>query len=113
MHRQLPRGQLPRSEETVALMMERRYTQSICCQSWCVMARAISDIEREIRGLGRQEQERLLRALLEELDGPADVDADRAWLDEVQRRTMEFDAGLIKTVPAEEVFDRIRARLKR
>ena len=76
------------------------------------MARAISDIEREIRGLDRPEQERLLRALLEELDGPADSDADQAWLDEVQRRSAELDAGLVKTVRADEVFERIRARLK-
>lgn len=76
------------------------------------MARAISDLEREIRTLDRPEQERLLRALLEELDGPADPDSDRAWLDEVQRRSAEFDAGLVKSIPAEEVFERVRARLK-
>jgi putative addiction module component (TIGR02574 family) len=76
------------------------------------MARAISEIENEVRGLGRSEQERLLRALLEELDGPIDADADRAWLDEVQRRSSEFDAGLVKTIPSEEVFERVRARLK-
>jgi putative addiction module component (TIGR02574 family) len=76
------------------------------------MARAMTDIEREIRGLGRPEQERLLRALLEELDGPADPNAERSWLDEVQRRSAEFDAGLVKTIPAEEVFERVRAHLK-
>jgi putative addiction module component (TIGR02574 family) len=76
------------------------------------MARAISDIEREIRTSERPEQERLLRALLEELDGPADPDADRAWLDEVQRRSADFDAGLVKTIPGDEVFERVRARLK-
>lgn len=78
----------------------------------CVMARATSDIEKEIRSLARPEQERLLRALLEELDGPMDPDSERAWLDEVQRRTTEFDAGLVKPIPAEEVFERVRARLK-
>jgi putative addiction module component (TIGR02574 family) len=77
------------------------------------MARAISEIESEIRGLDRSAQERLLRALLEELDGPADMNADLTWLDEVQRRSAEFDAGLIRTIPAEEVFERVRARLKR
>jgi len=76
------------------------------------MARAIAEIESEIRHLARPEQERLLRALLEELDGPTDPDADRAWLAEVQRRSADFDAGLVKTVPAEEVFARVRARLK-
>lgn len=76
------------------------------------MARAISDIEKEIRSLARPEQERLLRALLEELDGPADADADRSWLEEVQRRSAAFDAGLMQSTPAEKVFERVRSRLK-
>lgn len=76
------------------------------------MARAVAEIESEIRRLARPEQERLLRALLEELDGPIDPDADRAWLAEVQRRSADFDAGLIKALPAEEVFERVRSRLK-
>ena len=76
------------------------------------MARAISEIEKEIRNLARPEQERLLRTLLEELDGPGDSDADREWLDEVQRRSSDFESGLIKPIPAEEVFERVRTRLK-
>jgi putative addiction module component (TIGR02574 family) len=76
------------------------------------MARAIADIESEIRHLARPEQEPLLRALLEELDGPIDPDADQAWLAEVQRRSADFDAGLVQAIPAEEVFARVRARLK-
>ena len=76
------------------------------------MARALSEIEKEIRNLARPEQELLLRALLEELDGPADPDAERAWLDEVQRRSADFDAGLVKSIPVEEVFERVRSRLK-
>lgn len=76
------------------------------------MARAIAEIEDEIRHLARSEQERLLRALLEELDGPIDADADRAWLEEVQRRSADFDAGLLKSTPAKEVFERVRSRLK-
>jgi len=76
------------------------------------MAREIIEIEAEIRGLKRPEQERLLRALLEELDGPADLDADRLWLEEAQRRSRDFDAGLVKSLPAAEVFARIKAQLK-
>lgn len=76
------------------------------------MARAITEIESEIRRLARPEQERLLRALLEELDGPIDPEADRAWLEEVQRRSAQFDTGLVKAIPADEVFERVRARLK-
>jgi putative addiction module component (TIGR02574 family) len=76
------------------------------------MARAISEIEKEIRSLARPEQERLLRALIEELDETVDPDADCAWLEEVQRRSAEFDAGRMKSFPAEEVFERVRSRLK-
>ena len=76
------------------------------------MARAISEIEAEVRNLARPEQERLMRVLLEELDGAVDPDADRSWLEEVQRRSAAFDAGLMTSSPAEEVFERIRSRLK-
>jgi hypothetical protein len=75
------------------------------------MARAISEIEKEIRGLARPAQERLLRALLEELDGPLDPDAERAWLDEVQRRSADVDAGLIKTIPARKCLSALARAL--
>jgi hypothetical protein len=77
------------------------------------MARAVSDIEREIRALEPDEQEHLLRALLEELDGPHDPDAEQAWLEEVQRRSRELDTGAADTIPADEVLAKARAELKR
>ena len=77
------------------------------------MARAVSEIEREIRALEPDEQEHLLRALLEELDGPSDLNVEQAWLEEVQRRSRELDSGAVKPIPAEEVFAKARAELKR
>ena len=77
------------------------------------MARAISEIEREIRGLERDDQEQLLRALVEELDGPPDADVERAWLEEAQRRSRELDTGAVDTIPADEVFAKARDQLKR
>jgi len=77
------------------------------------MARAVSEIEREIRGLERDDQEQLLRALLEELDGPPDPNVERAWLEEAQRRSRELDAGTVDTIPADEVFAKARDQLKR
>jgi hypothetical protein len=73
------------------------------------MARAITEIEAAVRGLPTADQERLLQALLQELNGPAD--ADCLWLEEVQRRSRAFDAGLVKSAPAEDVFTRVRVRL--
>jgi putative addiction module component (TIGR02574 family) len=77
------------------------------------MARAVTEIEKEIRALKPDDQEQLLRALLEELDGPADPDVERAWLAEAQRRSQELDSGVVETIPADEVFAKARAELKR
>lgn len=77
------------------------------------MARAVSEIEREIRALEPDDQAYLLRALLEELDGPADADVEDAWLSEAQRRSRELDAGEVKPIAADEVLARARAELKR
>ncbi len=77
------------------------------------MARAVSEIEREIRGLERGDQEQLLRALLEELNGPPDPNVERAWLEEAQRRSHELDTGAVDTIPADEVIAKARDLLKR
>jgi hypothetical protein len=76
------------------------------------MARAITEIEEEIRRLPAKAQERLLHVLLEELDGPPDPDVEVAWLDEVRRRSREIDEGSAEAIPAKEVFEKIRQRLK-
>jgi putative addiction module component (TIGR02574 family) len=75
--------------------------------------RAVTEIEREIRALDPDDQEYLLRALVEELDGPPDTDVEQAWLEEAQRRSRELDSGAVKAIAADEVFSRARAELKR
>jgi putative addiction module component (TIGR02574 family) len=76
-------------------------------------AEALSEIEKELRGLAPGDQERLLRALLEELDGPPDADAEAAWREEIHRRSHEIDSRVAEPVPADEVFARARADLTR
>lgn len=75
------------------------------------MARAITEIEEEVRRLAGRDKERLLRLLLEELEGPTDNDADRLWLEEIQRRSEALDTGLESLVPAEQVFAEARSAL--
>lgn len=77
------------------------------------MARAVAEIEQEVRSLAAADQEHILRVLLEELAGPPDADVERSWLEEAQRRSAELDAGLVTPEPAEEVFARARASLHR
>jgi putative addiction module component (TIGR02574 family) len=77
------------------------------------MARPLASLQDEIRALSTPDKEALLRALWEELDGPADRDVDAVWLAEAQRRDQELDDGQVRSVPAKEVFDRLEATLKK
>ena len=77
------------------------------------MARPLEKIREDIRELSTSEKEELLRSLWEELDGPADPDVEAAWLEEVQRRDLELDQGKVESIPAEEVFQRLRSTLKK
>ena len=77
------------------------------------MARPLARIEEEVRSLSTADKEALLRVLWEELDGPADPDVEAAWLHEVSRRSEEIDSGAVRSRPADEVFARLRAQLKR
>jgi len=78
-----------------------------------VMARALEKIEEEIRSLSAAEKVELLRALIAELDAPADPDVERAWLEEAQRRHRELVEGKVKGVPGERVFENLKSRLRR
>ena len=77
------------------------------------MARPVAIIQKEIRSLSVAEKEEVLRTLLEELDGPPDPDVEAAWLEEVERRAAELDAGKVQCIPAEEVFRNLDAQLKK
>jgi putative addiction module component (TIGR02574 family) len=79
----------------------------------CRFARPLASIQDEIRALSTPEKEALLRALWEELDGPADRDVDAAWLAEAQRRDRELESGGAQSLPADEVFSRLEASLKK
>jgi putative addiction module component (TIGR02574 family) len=76
------------------------------------MSTDVAEIEAKIRSLSVEDKTELLRALIDELDGPADADAERAWLLEAQRRQREIRDGKVKTVPGERVFENVLARLK-
>ena len=74
------------------------------------MARAIEDIEREIRTLSADDRRHLLRDLIADLDAGMDEDVELAWLEEAERRRKELKEGKVEPVPAEEVFARARTK---
>lgn len=76
------------------------------------MSVVVEEIEAKIRELSAEDKTELLRALIAELDGPAGEGFEKAWLEEAQRRHREIVEGKVQTVPGEQVFERVRARLK-
>ncbi len=76
------------------------------------MPTAVAEIEAKIRDLNLEDKANLIRSLIAELDGPADANVERAWLEEAQRRHREVVEGKVQPVPAERVFAKLRARLK-
>ena len=77
------------------------------------MTTNVAEIEARIRALSLEDKTELIRSLISELDGPADADVERAWALEAERRHREIVEGKVKTIPAEQVFRSLRARLKK
>jgi hypothetical protein len=77
------------------------------------MSRPVAELEAEIRSLNSDDKTGLIRALLAELDGPVEADVERAWIEEAQQRHREIIDGTVQPVPADRVFENLRARLNR
>lgn len=77
------------------------------------MAADVAEIEAKIRSLSPEDRTGLLRSLIADLDGPAEADIERAWLEEAQRRHREVVEGKVEPVPGARVFENLRSRLKR
>lgn len=69
------------------------------------MARTLSEIEREVMQLSRQERAELVERLIATLDVDEDVDAEELWIQEAERRYQEHRAGRIASKSAVQVFE--------
>lgn len=58
--------------------------------------------------LPRSERAWLAERLISSLDQDEEIVA--AWDEEIRRRLEEYDAGLVKAIPAEEALAQLRAR---
>ena len=52
----------------------------------------------------------LIEQLLISLNLPVDDEIERLWAEEAERRVSQIEKGEARLVPAEEVFERIRAK---
>ena len=73
------------------------------------MARSARELFEEAMRLNPEERATLMRLLVDTLDAESDEGVEDAWRVEIERRMAELDAGVVQTVPWEE----LRARLYR
>ena len=69
-----------------------------------------TDLINEAASLPIEERARLVDSLLQNLN-PVDDSVAATWLATARRRLDDLDAGRVKAVPGDEVFDRVRRRL--
>jgi putative addiction module component (TIGR02574 family) len=73
----------------------------------------LENLESEILSLPKNPQAALLSKLLEHLAQNNDIDQEitSAWADEAERRDQAMEGGQVSGVPADQVFQKVRASL--
>jgi len=75
------------------------------------MSTALAELKQKAAQLDETERAELALALIESLEGEADVGAEESWRIEVERRIAEIDRGEVQLIPGDEVFARLRRAL--
>ena len=76
------------------------------------MARNFVEIQRELSELPQEQRAKLALALVESLEPEDEGDIAEAWRVEAERRYEQFKRGEVQAIPGDEVFARIRSRLR-
>jgi len=74
------------------------------------MASSLKEIEALALELSSEERAELAQRLMRSLDRDPEVEA--AWDTEIRKRIADLDAGLVSTLPAEQVFAEARRILR-
>ncbi|HYR29287.1 MAG TPA: addiction module protein [Thermoanaerobaculia bacterium] len=74
------------------------------------MSRDIKEIAAEALELPLTARAELASQLLESLDDLTEAEADELWAEEAERRYAAYKAGEMESVPADELFARLRSR---
>lgn len=75
------------------------------------MTRHARTVLQDALSLSDGERAEIAGALLESLEPASDLEVETAWRQEVATRVAALDSGEVKTVPWDEVRDRLMARL--
>jgi putative addiction module component (TIGR02574 family) len=71
----------------------------------------IDEIRQQALRLAVTDRADLARALLDSLDDLTEAEIEQLWIEEAVRRKAQLKAGTAKSIPADEVIARLRARL--
>jgi putative addiction module component (TIGR02574 family) len=75
------------------------------------MAKDFKEIFRDATDLPEHDRAALAGLLIESLEAEPDPDVEAAWAAEIERRVAQLDSGAVKTIPWEEVRQRLLDRL--
>ncbi len=72
----------------------------------------VDELKRAALRLSAAERASLAHELLSSLESLSEAEVEQLWVEEALRRSAEIDAGLVETIPADQVIAEARARLK-
>ena len=72
----------------------------------------IKKIEEEALRLPSRERAQLAEYLIRSLDEEEDMETEKLWIEESERRYREYKEGKVKTKPANLVFKEARSKFK-
>ena len=76
------------------------------------VARNFAGIQRDMAELSPEQRAKLALALVESLEPEDEGDVAEAWRVEAERRYEQFKRGEVQAIPGDEVFARLRSRLR-
>lgn len=75
------------------------------------MSKDLIEVLRDASDLSEQDRATLAGLLIESLETTADLHVEEAWATEIARRVNQLEAGDARTIPWEEVRQRLLDRL--
>ncbi len=77
------------------------------------MVKAIEKLTKDALSLPARSRIRLASRLLQSLEGPRAISIREQWAAEAEERIDAYDAGIIPSIPGDQVFKRLRLKKKK
>ena len=91
-------------------MRQVQCRRSIPASSRCDLT--VDELMRKALMLNAADRASMAHELLSSLESLSEAEVEQLWVEKALRRSAEIDAGLVETIPADQVIAEARARLK-